>query len=97
MADKLLLVDDEPSVIQSLRRALLDEPFDLFAAGSADEALELLGEHPFKVVVSDERMPGMGGGRVSLSGTKPCSPGDPHHAFGAAEPRVGPAGDQYRG
>lgn len=61
MKKTLLLVDDEPLVISSLRRALADEPYEILTAGSGREGLALCAEHKVGVVVSDERMPGMGG------------------------------------
>jgi DNA-binding NtrC family response regulator len=61
MSDVILLVDDEENVIKALERALLDEPYEVRAAASGEEALELAAHHRFKVVISDERMPGMDG------------------------------------
>ena len=61
MNDAILLVDDEPNVIKALQRALLEEPYTVRAAGSAEEALQIAATQQFKVVISDERMPGMGG------------------------------------
>ncbi len=61
MDNKVLLVDDEVSVLKALQRSLIDEDFDVHLAESAAEGLELLDQHKFKVVVSDERMPVMCG------------------------------------
>ncbi len=58
---KVLIVDDEASVLSSLRRLLRREPYDLIMAGSGEEALRLLEEQPVRVVISDQRMPGMTG------------------------------------
>jgi DNA-binding NtrC family response regulator len=55
------LVDDEPHVIESLARALRDEPYEILGATSASEALRILANRPVDVVVSDEKMPGMSG------------------------------------
>lgn len=61
MNQKVLLVDDEPRVLASLRRSL-GERFNLTCAGSGEEALSLVrAEGPFAAIVSDMRMPGMGG------------------------------------
>lgn len=61
MNHKVLLVDDEPKVLASLRRSL-GHRFSLFCAGSGAEALALVESHgPFAAVVSDMRMPGMSG------------------------------------
>jgi two-component system, probable response regulator PhcQ len=61
MTSRILLVDDEPNIISSLQRVLLEEPYEIISAGSAEEGLKLLETTRFKVVISDERMPGMGG------------------------------------
>jgi response regulator RpfG family c-di-GMP phosphodiesterase len=58
---RVLLVDDEPRVLDALRR-LLRGKFDVHTAGGADEALARIEkEGPFAVVVSDMRMPGTSG------------------------------------
>lgn len=61
MKTKVLLVDDEVSVLKSLQRSLIEEDFEVFLAQSAAEGLKLLDQYKFKVVVSDERMPVMCG------------------------------------
>lgn len=61
MADAVLIVDDELSVLAAIRRALMDEKFDIVTAGSGEEGLKLLKTMRFKVVISDEMMPGMNG------------------------------------
>ncbi|HEB51010.1 MAG TPA: response regulator [Desulfobulbus sp.] len=61
MTDKILFVDDEQNVLQSMRRQLRKR-FPLQTALSGDEALQILKrEGPFAVIVSDMRMPGMNG------------------------------------
>jgi response regulator RpfG family c-di-GMP phosphodiesterase len=58
---RVLCVDDEPMVLESLKRHLRKE-FVTHTATSGPEALALVrGEEPFMVVVSDMRMPGMNG------------------------------------
>lgn len=61
MNNRILLVDDESNVLSALKRALFDEPLEITAVTSAEEALDLMQEDHFKVVVSDERMLGMQG------------------------------------
>jgi len=59
---KILFVDDEPNILRSLKRCLVDEPFEVLTAQSAAEGLELLDkEEGVGIVVSDQRMPGMTG------------------------------------
>jgi EAL domain-containing protein (putative c-di-GMP-specific phosphodiesterase class I)/CheY-like chemotaxis protein/GGDEF domain-containing protein len=57
----LLLVDDEPNVISSLRRLLRSTDMQLLAATDVHEAFNLLATHPVGVVVCDQRMPEMTG------------------------------------
>ena len=58
---RVLCVDDEPSVLEGLKRNLRRE-FDVTLADGSRTALELLSnEEPFAVVVSDLSMPGMNG------------------------------------
>lgn len=61
MQDALLIVDDEPNVIVSLKRALIDEPYEIFSANSGADGLNILKQHRIKVIISDERMPVMSG------------------------------------
>lgn len=61
MEDHVLIVDDEQNILEALKRALSDEPFTVITARGGSEGLALLEEHEIKVVVSDERMPGMSG------------------------------------
>jgi two-component system, probable response regulator PhcQ len=57
----VLLVDDEPHVLDALKRALRREPFQCLSATSGAAAQELLAHHPVDVIISDEQMPGMSG------------------------------------
>jgi DNA-binding NtrC family response regulator len=61
MKNSILIVDDEPNVLSALQRVFIDEPYEVRTANSGEEGLKLLGTDRFKVVISDERMPGMGG------------------------------------
>jgi putative nucleotidyltransferase with HDIG domain len=63
---KVLFVDDEPKVLDGLRRMLrpLRDEWDMAFAGGGPEALELLGRDAFDVVVTDMRMPGMDGAEL---------------------------------
>ncbi len=61
MEDTVLIVDDEAPVLSAIKRALADEPYKVFTAISAEDALKLMKRHLIKVVISDEMMPGMSG------------------------------------
>lgn len=62
--NKVLLVDDEPSVLNSLERVFSDEDYVIFTANGADSALDILGREKIKLIISDERMPGMNGSQL---------------------------------
>ena len=64
MQPRVLFVDDEPHVIEALRRVLQKAPYEILTASSADEALHILAQVSVDVVVSDERMPGMAGSEL---------------------------------
>lgn len=60
---RVLFVDDESCILDGLRRQLrpLHRQWEMRFAQSGDEALRMLEEQAADVVVSDMRMPGMGG------------------------------------
>jgi DNA-binding NtrC family response regulator len=60
----ILLVDDEVQVVNALRRALLDEDYEILSAQGGTEALKILATRTIKVIVCDERMPGMSGAEL---------------------------------
>ena len=57
----LLAVDDEPSILASLRRLFRATGWRLLTAGRAKEALAILATEPVDAVLSDMRMPDMDG------------------------------------
>jgi two-component system probable response regulator PhcQ len=57
----ILIVDDEQSIIEALKRSFLDDPYKVYSAGNAAEGLDILSANSIKVVISDEMMPGMSG------------------------------------
>lgn len=58
---KILCVDDEPNVLSSLRRMISLEGFQVVTAENGQEALAMLAQQTFHVVLSDMKMPGMTG------------------------------------
>jgi len=59
--EKILFVDDEPLVLDAIRRILRDK-FQICIAEGGEKGLAAVKENgPFAVVVSDMRMPGMNG------------------------------------
>ena len=57
----VLVVDDEPSIRNSLVEFLQDYQFDVLAADSAEGALGLIDRFPIDVAVVDIRLPRMDG------------------------------------
>ncbi|MEN8258708.1 MAG: response regulator [Thermodesulfobacteriota bacterium] len=58
---RILLVDDEPNVINAITRVLGDEPCEILTANTGRDALALMATVAVDLVISDERMPGMSG------------------------------------
>ncbi|MCO4756960.1 MAG: response regulator [Oceanospirillaceae bacterium] len=58
---KVLCVDDEVSVLNSLKRLLRGESFQVFLANCARDGLFLLEKEPIDIVISDMRMPEVSG------------------------------------
>jgi len=57
----VLLVDDEESILHSLRRLLRNQPYEVILADSGAKALEIMAQRPIDLVLSDARMPIMDG------------------------------------
>jgi FixJ family two-component response regulator len=57
----LLLVDDEESILSSLKRLLRREPYQVVTANGGQAGLDQLALRRVDVIVSDQRMPNMSG------------------------------------
>jgi two-component system, NtrC family, response regulator PilR len=57
----ILVVDDEPDIIEVLEIALLDDALEVLKAASGREALAILREKEVDVVISDIKMPDFSG------------------------------------
>ena len=57
----VLVVDDEEPIRNALRKFLKQQQFEVYAAASADEALQQLRLHKIALMLSDIRMPGTSG------------------------------------
>ena len=57
----VLVVDDEKNMLRSLETLLSDDGYEVCAAESAEEALELLAGVEFFIVITDARLGGMSG------------------------------------
>jgi diguanylate cyclase (GGDEF)-like protein/PAS domain S-box-containing protein len=70
----LLIVDDDPFVLELLGSALDSEPYRVLRAASGAEAFEALAKHDIQVILCDQRMPEMNG-TVFLDKVRTMYPG----------------------
>ncbi|MCH8343995.1 MAG: response regulator [Planctomycetes bacterium] len=70
MAARILLIDDEPNVLSSLRRALTGQGCEILLAGSGPEALDILAQTEVAVIICDQRLPGMSGPQILAESIK---------------------------
>lgn len=60
---KILVVDDEPRIVELLRREL-GRIYRVFTATSGAEALEIMEKESIVLIISDQKMPGMNGAEL---------------------------------
>jgi response regulator RpfG family c-di-GMP phosphodiesterase len=58
-SDSVLIVDDEPVVLNALKLTLEREKYSVVACSSPVKALSILEERDFALIISDQRMPEM--------------------------------------
>jgi DNA-binding response OmpR family regulator len=58
---KVLIVDDEVDILDMMKEAFSMQGYAVFAAGSAEEALEMLKQDSVMVMFFDLKLPGMSG------------------------------------
>lgn len=73
---RVLVVDDEPMVLDVLTRYLKRQGLEIMAAEDGQEALRLFSQGPCDLVISDLRMPGMDGLQLlhAIKGLNPRVP-----------------------
>ena len=54
---KVLCIDDEPNILQSLKRVLRKEPYEVTTTENSDEIYSLVQNKDIALVISDQRMP----------------------------------------
>ncbi|NRB39073.1 MAG: response regulator [Pseudomonadales bacterium] len=64
---KVLFVDDEPFILATLKRLFRNSQLDVTVANNGEEAIKLIEEQHFDLVMSDMRMPGKSGTEVLKS------------------------------
>ncbi len=61
MKHHILIIDDEKHMCSVLKTALESDTIDISVAYSGEQAISILAEHEFSIVISDIKMPGLGG------------------------------------
>lgn len=61
MAKKILVIDDEELIIRSLSRLLEKNGYEVFIAKNGQDAIIMIEERDFDLILADIRMPGMNG------------------------------------
>lgn len=59
--DRVLIVDDDASILGVIAEVLEDDGYEVTTAGSGEDALEFLSGDPFALVMTDIRLPGING------------------------------------
>lgn len=58
---KLLLIEDEPSVVSFIRRYLTEAGYDVSVALDGNEGLQMATDNTFQLIILDVMLPGMNG------------------------------------
>ena len=61
----ILLVDDDKNLLEGLKRGMKKENFNILTANSGDEAIKILETKIVDIIVTDEKMPGMSGSKLT--------------------------------
>ncbi|KUG26482.1 response regulator of zinc sigma-54-dependent two-component system [hydrocarbon metagenome] len=70
MFAKILVVDDEKAIRDSLNMILSDEGYSVISAADGEEALNFLNKDDFDIVITDIKMPNIDGMELLSKGTK---------------------------
>ena len=60
-AAKILLIDDDPGIRDTLQRVLRGEGYQMAMEKRGDAGLERAAKEPFNVIITDLKLPGLGG------------------------------------
>ena len=76
MSARILVVDDEPSVLAVVSRALREEGHEVIAVSNGQTAYDVARDQTVDVVVTNNRMPGLNGAEL-MSALRRRFPGIP--------------------
>jgi CheY-like chemotaxis protein len=71
---RILVVDDEPAILAFLKKVLGGEGYDVETVGNGREALGMIKEQRYSLIISDVKMPGLSGAELydELGGIDPA-------------------------
>ena len=72
MRSRILVVDDEPTIVQTVCNVLGSSGFDVLGVNAGDEAIAAVATFCPDVLLSDVMMPGMNGFEIGLEIKKLC-------------------------
>jgi DNA-binding NtrC family response regulator len=89
-AARILLIEDDQGITDTLRRVLADEGHDVAVERRGDEGLARAGRDPFNLVITDLRLPGLSGLELvrQLHAAQPRLPIILTTAFGTTETAI---------
>jgi len=61
MKKSILIVDDEPDVLEAVSTLVRHEGYDVMLANSGERAIEILARRSFDLIMTDLSMPGITG------------------------------------
>ena len=61
MNEKILVIDDDPEILDMLEMILTREDYKVFRAEGGKQAISFFQSQPFDLIITDMSMPGMGG------------------------------------
>ena len=64
MAEKILVVDDDPTLLQLIETSLKQDHYEVIVASNGEEGMRLLGELKAHLIILDIMMPGKTGMEV---------------------------------
>ncbi|HEU4682683.1 MAG TPA: response regulator, partial [Gemmatimonadales bacterium] len=67
MTGRILIVDDEPSLLRTLHRALTSHQYHVVTVADPNSAYQMLDESSFDLVLLDLRLPHMAGATFFLA------------------------------